>query len=70
MYTQDGQNSNGERGVGKATVKVIGVGGGGCNAVARMFQEPIEGVDYLAVNTDAQHLMKIQVPSRCALAIS
>ncbi|MBM3939681.1 MAG: cell division protein FtsZ [SAR202 cluster bacterium] len=47
---------------GLANVKVIGVGGGGCNAVNRMLRERIPGVEYLAVNTDAQHLMRLDVP--------
>ncbi|MGH2584700.1 MAG: cell division protein FtsZ [Dehalococcoidia bacterium] len=37
-------------------IKVIGVGGGGCNAVDRMIEEQIFGVDFVAVNTDAQAL--------------
>ena len=32
--------------IGRANVKVIGVGGGGCNAVNRMFLQKIEGVDW------------------------
>ncbi|WP_338472245.1 cell division protein FtsZ [Niallia sp. XMNu-256] len=39
-----------------ARIKVIGVGGGGNNAVNRMIEEGIEGVDFIAVNTDAQSL--------------
>jgi cell division protein FtsZ len=47
---------------GIAQIKVIGVGGGGSNAVSRMFRERIQGVEYLAVNTDAQHLVRCDVP--------
>ena len=36
-----------------ARIKVIGVGGGGCNAVARMVREGLEGVEFYAMNTDA-----------------
>jgi cell division protein FtsZ len=36
-----------------ARIKVIGVGGGGTNAVNRMIDEGIQGVDFIAVNTDA-----------------
>ncbi|MEE8442419.1 MAG: cell division protein FtsZ [Dehalococcoidia bacterium] len=61
MYTNDGQEFAEDR-VGMATVKVIGVGGGGCNAVSRMYNERIMGVEYLAVNTDAQHLMQLEIP--------
>ncbi|WP_071396819.1 cell division protein FtsZ [Bacillus tuaregi] len=39
-----------------ARIKVIGVGGGGGNAVNRMIEEGIEGVEFIAVNTDAQAL--------------
>jgi cell division protein FtsZ len=45
-----------------AQVKVIGVGGGGCNAVNRMYRERVPGVEYLAVNTDTQHLLRSEVP--------
>ncbi len=47
---------------GLAQVKVIGVGGGGCNAVNRMYRERVPGVEYLAVNTDAQHLLRLDIP--------
>ena len=40
-----------------ARIKVVGVGGGGTNAVNRMIQEGIQGVDFVAVNTDAQALL-------------
>ncbi|MCI0769747.1 MAG: cell division protein FtsZ [Chloroflexi bacterium] len=49
---------------GLANVKVIGIGGGGCNAVARMLSEEIPGVDFLCVNTDAQALMRSEAPTR------
>src|SRR5690625_6519639 len=39
-----------------ATIKVIGVGGGGNNAVNRMIDHGVEGVEFIAVNTDAQAL--------------
>jgi cell division protein FtsZ len=47
---------------GLAQVKVIGVGGGGSNAVNRMFRDRVQGVEYLAVNTDAQHLLRLDIP--------
>src|SRR6056297_128189 len=40
-----------------ANIKVIGVGGGGNNALNRMIEEGLEGVDFTAINTDAQALM-------------
>ena len=39
---------------GTATIKVIGVGGAGNNAVNRMIESGIKGVDFIAVNTDRQ----------------
>jgi len=39
-----------------ARIKVIGVWGGGCNTINRMIQEGLEGVEFIAVNTDAQAL--------------
>jgi len=41
-----------------ARIKVVGVGGGGCNAVNRMIEVGIRGVDFIAVNTDGQVLEK------------
>lgn len=45
-----------------ATIKVIGAGGGGCNAVDRMIQEKIRGIEFIAVNTDAQALVRSSAP--------
>jgi cell division protein FtsZ len=39
-----------------ASIKVVGVGGGGCNAINRMIAEGVQGVDFIAINTDAQML--------------
>jgi len=47
-----------------AQIKVIGVGGGGQNAVNRMIAEGIQGVEFIAVNTDAQALMLSSAPQR------
>ncbi len=49
--------------VGKINIKVVGVGGGGSNAVNRMHSQPIDTVDYIAVNTDAQVLELATVPT-------
>ncbi|MBS20800.1 MAG: cell division protein FtsZ [Chloroflexi bacterium] len=49
---------------GVARIKVIGVGGGGSNAVSRMFRERISGVEYIVMNTDIQALLKSDVPNR------
>src|SRR5512144_517410 len=50
-----------------AHIKVIGVGGGGSNAVNRMIDEGIQGVEFIAVNTDAQALMLARAPIRVRL---
>ena len=50
--------------LGVASIKVVGVGGGGSNAVRRMFQQRVPGVEYIAVNTDAQHLIRLDVPRK------
>ncbi len=47
-----------------AKIKVIGVGGGGGNAVNRMISLGLEGVEFIAVNTDAQALLNSQAPKR------
>ena len=44
-----------------AVIKVIGVGGGGGNAVAHMMRAGIEGVDFICANTDAQALKQVEV---------
>jgi cell division protein FtsZ len=41
-----------------ARIKVIGVGGGGCNAVSRMIRAEVRGIEFIAVNTDAQALVR------------
>jgi len=51
-------------------IKVIGVGGGGCNAVNHMFDEGIEGVDFLICNTDAQALRNSPVPIKIQLGVT
>jgi len=50
-----------------ARIKVIGVGGGGCNAVARMVQEGLEGVEFHAMNTDLQALSACPVTNKLQL---
>jgi cell division protein FtsZ len=47
-----------------ARIKVVGVGGGGCNAVARMIHEGLEGVEFHAINTDAQALAVCPAPNK------
>ena len=47
-----------------AVIKVIGVGGGGCNAVNRMLEVGLKGVEFIAVNTDRQALNKCKAELR------
>jgi cell division protein FtsZ len=47
-----------------AQIKVVGVGGGGSNAVNRMIAEGLRGVEFIAVNTDAQALLMSDAPQR------
>ena len=49
---------------GTATIKVIGVGGAGTNAVNRMVESGIRGVDFIAVNTDRQALIMSKAGSK------
>jgi len=45
-------------------IKVFGVGGGGSNAVARMYQEGLQDVELYIINTDVQHLNSLPVPNK------
>jgi cell division protein FtsZ len=47
-----------------AQIKVVGVGGGGSNAVNRMIEEGLTGVEFIAINTDAQALLLSEAPIR------
>jgi cell division protein FtsZ len=47
-----------------ARIKVIGVGGGGCNAVNRMIDEGLQGIEFIAVNTDGQALLQSKATTR------
>lgn len=47
-----------------AQIKVVGVGGGGCNAINRMIEEKLTGVEFIAVNTDAQALLLSNAPQQ------
>ena len=52
---------------GSALIRVVGVGGGGSNAVNRMINENIAGVEFVAVNTDQQALLGSHAPVRIAI---
>ncbi|MGB1168163.1 MAG: cell division protein FtsZ, partial [Flavobacteriaceae bacterium] len=51
-------------------IKVMGVGGGGSNAINYMFQQGIKGVDFIISNTDAQALSESGVPTKIQLGAS
>ncbi|HEX2996796.1 MAG TPA: cell division protein FtsZ [Anaerolineales bacterium] len=63
----DSTNKQEERKEAFARIKVIGVGGGGSNAVNRMMDEGIKGVEFIAVNTDAQALELAKAPTKVRL---
>ena len=43
-------------------IRVVGVGGGGCNAINRMIEADVKGVEFIAVNTDIQQLQMSDAP--------
>ncbi|MDN5314422.1 MAG: cell division protein FtsZ [Clostridiales bacterium] len=47
-----------------ATIKVIGIGGGGCNAVDRMIEGEVQGIEFITVNTDNQALLRTKASNR------
>ena len=51
-------------------IKVIGVGGGGSNAINHMFKQGIKGVDFVICNTDAQALQNSGVPNKIQLGVN
>ncbi len=51
-------------------IKVVGVGGGGCNAVRNMYNDGVEGVTYAVCNTDSQSLSRSPVPVKILLGKS
>src|SRR6201995_3169682 len=58
-FTEEPQNG--------AKIKVIGAGGGGCNAVNRMIRAKVEGVEFITANTDLQALKLSQAPLKIQL---
>ena len=53
----------------KSIIKVVGVGGGGSNAVTHMFQQGITGVEFVIANTDMQALKSSPVPNRLQIGV-
>ncbi len=54
----------------RGIIKVVGVGGGGCNAVRNMYEEKVDGVTYAVCNTDSQSLSRSPVPVKILLGHS
>src|SRR5258708_6668758 len=52
-----------------ARIKVVGVGGGGSNAVGRMYEEGLDGVEFYVMNTDAQALGASKVPNKVQIGV-
>jgi cell division protein FtsZ len=53
-----------------AVIKVVGVGGGGCNAVDRMIESGLTGVEFIAINTDAQALANSRADNRLQIGLN
>jgi cell division protein FtsZ len=51
----------------KTNIAIIGVGGGGSNTAARIWEEGVAGAEVIAANTDAQHLLTVNVPNKILL---
>ena len=54
--------------VGTANIKVFGIGGGGGNAINRMYRDTIPGIQFVAVNTDNQALENSLIPEKIRIA--
>ncbi len=63
-YDENNNNINNYMMDGTATIKVIGVGGAGNNAINRMIESGIKGVEFIAVNTDNQALQRSKASTR------
>src|SRR3989454_9324025 len=51
----------------RTNIKIVGVGGGGTNTIARIYDEGLVGAELYAANTDAQHLLAIRAPTKILL---
>ncbi len=51
----------------RTTIKIVGIGGAGCNTINRIVQAGIAGADLFAANTDAQHLLYVKAPKKILL---
>ena len=64
MFSEDDQYNE------KAVIKVIGAGGGGCNAIDRMIENGVSGVEFISVNTDSQALRKSKAQTKILIGKS
>ncbi|MEK6816506.1 MAG: cell division protein FtsZ, partial [Nanoarchaeota archaeon] len=62
--------NEGNRLVGQASIKVVGVGGGGSNAVNWLYKKGISGADVIAINTDKAHLEMIEADTKILIGRS
>ena len=53
----------------KPILKVVGVGNGGCNMLQHMINQGLEGVEFIAINTDSQALYKSTAPLRVQIGV-
>src|SRR5437016_7751786 len=51
----------------RTNIKIVGIGGGGCNTIDRLVESGIVGAELYAANTDAQHLLTIRAPHKILL---
>ncbi|MCJ2541071.1 MAG: cell division protein FtsZ, partial [Candidatus Thermoplasmatota archaeon] len=51
----------------RTNIKIVGIGGAGCNTVNRMVEEGVAGAEMFAANTDAQHLLTVHSPRKILL---
>ena len=58
------------RHIGTTKIKAIGIGGAGSNAISRIFNNPIHGIEYITINTDLQDLQNNNAPIRVLIGNS
>jgi len=64
---KNSENNKCEVKVGQACIKVIGIGGGGCNSANWLFKKGVKGAEIFVMNTDKQHLDMMEVPRKILL---
>ncbi len=68
--SETAQTDQTEQNGAQTTIKVVGVGGGGCNAVKRMIEAGVQNVDYVIINTDIPDLTKVDGSRLVKVALS